>query len=83
MPVTIWDYEAVRIQAADPAHVREVLRPFGERGFQMAHVHTHPDGSLMIILARNTGRPVDESDELTSPVFTDSQMEMIAINWTP
>ena len=82
MAATVWEYEVLRVQDEDPFEIREHLEPLGERGFQLVHVRNNADGSLLMILARNTGQAVGNDGGLLEDGFTDSQMALMAVNWT-
>ncbi|MBI3928837.1 MAG: hypothetical protein HY319_25070 [Armatimonadetes bacterium] len=81
--MTIWEYETVQVFDCDPEEMRDVLEPLGQRGFQLLHVRNNADLSLLMIFARDTGRPVEVSSGPLQDGFTDSQMELMAVNWSP
>ncbi|MCA9796307.1 MAG: hypothetical protein KC910_31085 [Candidatus Eremiobacteraeota bacterium] len=80
MAATRWEYESISVRPA-PDAIKLALEELGERGFQVLHVRDNADGNLLMMLGRDTGRPALE-DAASAP-FTDSQYEMMAVNWTP
>lgn len=62
MPAHIWEYEAVRC-GPDLQEVKSRLNQYGERGYEVLHVQVEGSGSYVVLMGKNTGRPVQEKDE--------------------
>jgi hypothetical protein len=64
----LWQYESFLIEGREgaipqPDDIKETLNTYGKTGYQVLHIKEKSDGGLMFILARDTGRPIDEEDE--------------------
>lgn len=62
MPAQIWEYEAVRC-GPDLQEVRSRLNYYGDRGFEVLHVQVEGSGAYVVLMGKNTGRPVQEKDD--------------------
>ncbi len=80
MNATKWEYQSVKV-SAEPNAIEVALEPLGRRGYQVLHVRDTEDGLLMI-LGRATNEEADLEEE-TINLFTDSQHELMAVNWAP
>jgi hypothetical protein len=64
----MWDYKTVVLQSsaekAPSAHdVDDTLNTYGKLGFQIVHLKERVDGTYFVILARDTGRPIQEEED--------------------
>lgn len=62
MPATIWEYEVIRC-GPELQDVRSRLNTMGERGFEVLHLKEDGNGVFVLIMAKNTGRPVQEKED--------------------
>lgn len=74
----LWQYESFVLQAEGaeggapaPGEIREVLNQYGKTGYQVIHIKERTDGSLIFIMARDTGRPMDEDEEQSKDWLVD------------
>ena len=67
----MWQYESFVLhqdgpegpEGPRPEDVREKLNGYGKTGYQVIHIKERTNGSLMFIMARDTGRPMDEDED--------------------
>ena len=64
----LWQYESFILEAQDgeppkPDDIKETLNSYGKTGYQVLHIKEKTEGSLLFILARDTGRPIDEDED--------------------
>ena len=66
----LWKYESFIPEAEGaqggappPEEIREALNRYGKTGYQVIHIKERVDGSLIFIMACDTGRPTDEDEE--------------------
>lgn len=55
----LWQYETLRV---GPKNLKEELNHLGKVGYQVIHLKEVEDG-YFFILARDTGRPIDEGED--------------------
>ena len=66
----LWKYESFILEAQGlkggapaPEEIKEALNTYGKTGYQVIHIKERVDGSLIFIMACDTGRPTDEDEE--------------------
>jgi hypothetical protein len=55
----LWQYETI---TASPTTLKEDLNRLGKLGYQVIHIKEAQE-NYFLILARDTGRPIDEGEE--------------------
>lgn len=64
---TLWQYETL---SASPETLKEELNRFGKLGYQVIHLK-EGESRYFVILARDTGRPIDEGEDRSEDWLVD------------